>query len=180
MTKSIFLSKPHHKLTFTLALGLMLTACAPEPEVKDVQATEAEIEYLFDRWNNALQTGDAAAVAAYYANDAVLLPTLSNQVRTDHEGIRDYFGYFLALQPNGRIDESNITINGNIAIDAGIYTFTLTKNGQEQEVQARYNFVYERQNDGEWLIINHHSSAMPEDMVDEQELMKNILIKEQG
>ena len=71
-------------------------------------------------------------------------------------------------------------INGNIAIDAGIYTFTLTKNGQEQEVQARYNFVYERQNDGEWLIINHHSSAMPEDMVDEPELMKNILIKEQG
>jgi len=177
MTKNISSIYYPLRLVAPLTLGLMLIACAPEPEVKDVQASEAEIKYLFDRWNNALQTGDSAAVTAYYSNDAVLLPTVSNQVRTDHEGIQDYFSYFLALQPNGRIDEQNISINGNIAIDAGIYTFTLTKDGQEQKVQARYSFVYERQNDGEWLIVNHHSSAMPEAIVAAPELMEHILIK---
>lgn len=167
------------KLTLPLFLSLILMGCAPEPEVKDVQANDAEIEYQFDRWNNALQTGDAAAVTAYYANDAVLLPTVSNKVRTDHEGIRDYFEYFLGLQPNGKIDEKNIYINGNVAINAGIYTFTVKKDGEEQQVQARYSFVYERQNDGEWLIVNHHSSAMPEVMVVEAELMEDIVEKEE-
>lgn len=178
MAKNVFSFIHKFKLTLPLILSLMLMACTPEPEVKDVQASEPEIEYLFDSWNNALQTGDAATVAAYYANDAVLLPTISNKIRTDHKGIRDYFGHFLALQPNGRIDEKNITINGNIAINAGIYTFTVTKNGQEEEIKARYSFVYERQNDGEWLIINHHSSAMPETIVTELKLMEDILIKE--
>ncbi|MCT8368189.1 nuclear transport factor 2 family protein, partial [Xanthomonas citri] len=35
------------------------------------------------------------------------------------------------------------------------------KAGNKSSVQARYTFVYEKR-DGKWLIINHHSSAMPE------------------
>ncbi|HAO26141.1 MULTISPECIES: SgcJ/EcaC family oxidoreductase [unclassified Methylophaga] len=180
MTKNAFPLTRILKPGFLIFLGLMLMACAPEPEVKDVQASEAEIEYLFDRWNNALQTGDSATVTAYYANDAVLLPTLSNTIRTDHDGIRDYFDYFLVLQPNGRIDKQHISINGNVAINTGIYTFTLTKQEHEKKVQARYSFVYERQNDGEWLIVNHHSSAMPEEIVEKPELMEDILIEEKS
>jgi len=84
------------------------------------------------------------------------------------------------LQPNGRIDKQHISINGNVAINTGIYTFTLTKQEQEKKVQARYSFVYERQNDGEWLIVNHHSSAMPEEIVEKPELMEDILIEEKS
>lgn len=43
---------------------------------------EAEIASLFDRWNAALATGDASSVAKLYAPDAVLEPTVSNEVRT--------------------------------------------------------------------------------------------------
>ena len=52
-------------------------------------------------------------------------------------------------------------VDEDTAIDAGIYTFTLTENGQSRQVQARYTYVYERI-DGEWKIVLHHSSAMPE------------------
>ena len=45
-----------------------------------------ELAAQFDRWNMALQTGDPEKVAALYAPDGVLLPTVSNQVRTDHAG----------------------------------------------------------------------------------------------
>jgi uncharacterized protein (TIGR02246 family) len=38
------------------------------------------IASLFDDWNQALATKDPEKVASLYAHDAVLLPTVSNEV----------------------------------------------------------------------------------------------------
>lgn len=123
-----------------------------------VKADQQQIEILFDRWNQSLQTGDAKKVAKNYAADAVLLPTVSNKVRfTDEERI-DYFEHFLEKKPVGKIDKSTIRIGCNKAIDTGTYTFTFA---DSSSVSARYTFTYVW--DGEqWLISSHHSSAMPE------------------
>lgn len=117
-----------------------------------------EITVLFDRWNDALQTGDPKEVVALYSADAILLPTVSNQVRHNHNEIEDYFVHFLAKEPQGKIDESNVRIFDDIAINSGVYTFTF-KDGVS--VQARFTYVY-RWNGQRWMIIEHHSSAMPE------------------
>ncbi|KIH82895.1 SgcJ/EcaC family oxidoreductase [Pseudomonas batumici] len=135
------------------------TGVAAQPEnVKD-----REIAGLFDRWNTALQTGNAQAVVDLYAPDAVLQPTVSNKVRTTPAEIKDYFEHFLALKPVGQINYRDIhQLGSNVAMDSGVYTFTLTEaNGKTRQVQARYTFVYE-QVEGQWKILNHHSSAMPE------------------
>ncbi len=118
-----------------------------------------EILALFDEWNNALQTGDPKKVASLYdGDDGILLPTVSNKVRHNHEEIEDYFVHFLAKQPVGEINESNIRIFNDIAINSGIYTFTFQDGAT---VQARFTYVYRRIQD-RWLILEHHSSAMPE------------------
>lgn len=127
-----------------------------------VKVTEAEIAALFDNWNAALATLDAHNVSMLYAHDAVLLATLSNEVRPNHEKIEDYFVHFLEKKPQGRIDSRSISIGCNTASDTGLYTFTLhEKNGKIKEVPARYSFVYEYDDD-QWLIEHHHSSLMPE------------------
>jgi uncharacterized protein (TIGR02246 family) len=119
-----------------------------------------EIRAQFTGWNRALATLDANKVADRYAPDAVLLPTVSNQVRTDRAGIVDYFEHFLENHPQGTILKSHVKfLNRNAAIDTGTYRFSL--DGGERTVDARYTFVYERIG-GKWLIVNHHSSAMPE------------------
>ena len=123
--------------------------------------TESAISDLFDKWNRALQTGDPDQVVACYAKDAILLPTVSNKVRHNHEEIRDYFVHFLAKKPNGRIDEGNVRIFGDLAINSGLYTFALTQDGKTADVGARFTFVYQKQAD-DWLIIEHHSSVLPE------------------
>ena len=71
----------------------------------------------------------------------------------------DYFRYFLADKPYGRIDMRVIQVNCNTAVDAGLYTFTFARTGAQ--VKARYTYTYKW--DGkQWLITSHHSSAMPE------------------
>jgi len=117
-----------------------------------------EIESLFDDWNSALQTGDATKVAALYESDAILLPTVSNQVRHNIGEIEDYFVHFLSKGPEGRINEANVRIFDQLAINSGIYTFTFSDGAV---VQARFTFVY-RWNRGRWKIVEHHSSQMPE------------------
>ena len=124
---------------------------------KDI-TMKSEISALFDTWNSALQTRDPKQVVALYETNAILLPTVSNQVRHNHAEIEDYFVSFLEKEPMGKIDESNVRTFGNIAINSGVYTFTF-KGGAT--VQARFTYVY-RWNGQEWKIIEHHSSQMPE------------------
>ena len=120
--------------------------------------SDSYIAALFEEWNTALQTGEPKNVTALYESNAILLPTISNQVRHNHEEIEDYFIHFLAKGPKGVINESNIRTFGNVALNSGIYTFTFSDGNS---VQARFTYVY-RWNGQRWLIVEHHSSALPE------------------
>lgn len=118
-----------------------------------------DIIQLFSNWNDAIQTGDPDKVTAMYAEDAVLLPTVSNQVRHNHAEIRDYFVSFLAKSPSGEINEANPRqLTDDLVSNTGVYTFTF---GDGAQVMARYSYLYKCIG-GEWKIIEHHSSMMPE------------------
>jgi uncharacterized protein (TIGR02246 family) len=120
---------------------------------------DADVLGLFDQWNTALSTLNPDTVTALYADNAVLLPTVSNQVRHNHEEIRDYFVGFLQKSPQGVIDEFNVNILSDVhATNSGIYTFTF---GDGSQVSARFSYLYVASADG-WKILQHHSSAMPE------------------
>jgi uncharacterized protein (TIGR02246 family) len=130
--------------------------------MEEIMNRTAEIPELFQRWNQALQTGDPGEVVKQYAFNAVLLPTVSNKVRRSHEEIKDYFVHFLQKKPRGTINESSIRVYGDTAINSGIYTFEFAPPGAAPfTVQARYTFVYQWLGD-RWLIVEHHSSQMPE------------------
>ena len=120
---------------------------------------EADVLGLFDQWNTALSTLNPDTVTALYADNAVLLPTVSNQVRHNHEEIRDYFVGFLQKSPQGVVDEFNVNILSDThATNSGVYTFTF---GDGSKVSARFSYLYVASKDG-WKILQHHSSAMPE------------------
>ena len=150
--------------TTVLALGTLGTVAATAGPQHDAKPTKKQIAALFDGWNAALRTGDPKKVADRYAPDAVLLPTVSNKIRTDRAEIVDYFEHFLPNKPVGKKIETIVNVlDSNSAIDTGIYEFTLTdpKTGAKRVVEARYTYEYEKRG-GKWLIVNHHSSVMPE------------------
>jgi uncharacterized protein (TIGR02246 family) len=141
--------------------GIILLAAAGYSAAGPQAPSKEEIARLFSQWNDALQTGKADEVVKLYAPDAVLLPTVSNKVRRNPAEMKDYFEHFLEYKPSGKINEQNIRVYGPVAINSGVYTFTLSKEGKRSEVRARYTFVYRREGE-RWLIVEHHSSAMPE------------------
>lgn len=159
--------------TSKVALGLTALALASIPAVAKTPApaeatescaaiSEQEVAALFDRWHDAAKSGSAAAVAANYAPDAVLLATVQNKPATNTAEITAYFETLLKRQPTATIDQRAIKIGCNKAIDVGTWTFTLSgENGDRVQVPARYTFVYENLG-GKWLIAHHHSSMMPE------------------
>ncbi|GAB2863525.1 hypothetical protein GCM10027074_33480 [Streptomyces deserti] len=152
----------------TFAAGVGVAGAEPTAKAEKrsaTMATKAQVLGLFDNWNAALQTGDPQKVADLYASDAVLLPTVSNQVRTNRAEIVDYFEHFLQNKPFGtKIDSRVNVLAEDTVIDTGVYEFALTdpKTGNKSTVKARYTYAYEKQANGKWLIVNHHSSKMPE------------------
>ena len=153
----------------TISGCALLAGCASSGGVQSTtQATqseqckrisEQEIEALFDRWNQSLQTGDPHKVVANYAEHSILLPTVSNKPRLTPAEKEDYFEHFLEDGPSGKIDMRFIEIGCNTAVDAGLYTFTFARTGAV--VNARFSYTY-RWDGSEWLITSHHSSGMPE------------------
>ena len=133
-------------------------SCAP--------VTEAAVQQQFDTFNAAWATKNPATVAALFAPDAVLLPTVSNTPRTTPAAVQDYFVGFLKNSPVGRIDSSTIKLGCNTASRLGTWTVTLTDpaTGATTPVKARYSFIYKYQ-DGKWWIDHLHSSMMPETKV---------------
>lgn len=131
--------------------------------------TQKDIRALFDLWNEALKTRDAKQVTALYAEDGVLLPTLSNKVRHNHAEIEDYFISFCEKSPVASVIESNVRINGDLAVNSGACNFDLdADDGTRVTVRVRFSFTYERKTSWpgsgpDWRIVSHHSSVFPED-----------------
>ncbi len=143
----------HTTLVFTLLSG---QALAHTEECHDTNPQE--IAGLFDRWNDSLKTGESSKVVTNYAENSILLATLSNKPRLTPEAKADYFEHFLAKKPTGKIDSRWIDIGCNTAVDAGLYTFTFADGST---AHARFTYTYKW--DGkQWLITSHHSSLMPE------------------
>lgn len=147
-------------------LGSLLTLAAAGAHAGELKGCSTsgdarQIAGLFEQWNQSLASGSPDAVADNYAPDAILLPTVSNQVRHNREEIKDYFAHFLEKKPKGSVLECNIRRVGDVAINSGVYRFDLDDHGHPQQVVARYTYVYKMVG-GKWMIAEHHSSAMPE------------------
>jgi uncharacterized protein (TIGR02246 family) len=131
-------------LTFTAAFA----QAAPEDEVR--AATQ--------RWIDSMGVGDPDLMVSLYAEDAILHGTSSPVLRVGHALIRDYFSRLTAGVVMNLVEPQHIRVFGDVAVNTGNYETTI---GEAEPVRLRYSFVFHKVGD-EWLIVDHHSSRMPE------------------
>ncbi|WP_029587243.1 SgcJ/EcaC family oxidoreductase [Bradyrhizobium sp. URHD0069] len=113
-------------------------------------------------WAVALGEDDPDKVLPLYSDDAVLWGTLSPTVRSDRAALRDYFVAAFKVLPGLKVafGDQLIRVYGSTAVNTGYYTFSYVKDGETKSLPARYSFTYVKSDDN-WLIVDHHSSAMP-------------------
>jgi uncharacterized protein (TIGR02246 family) len=132
-----------------LALYCFTTAFATPAD--DVRAAGQQ-------WITSISKGDPDLMVSLYANDAILHGTTSPVVREGHTLIREYFAGLTATVTMNFVEPQHIRVYGDVAINSGNYQ---TKIGDAAPVKLRYSFVYHHVG-GKWLIVDHHSSRLPE------------------
>jgi uncharacterized protein (TIGR02246 family) len=136
------------------ALLVVTSLAAPSPR--------EEVGVATMKWAQTLGENDPDKVVALYASDGVLWGTLSPTVRADRAALRDYFVTAFRVLPNLKVTfgQQLIRVYGHTAVNTGYYTFSYLKDGETKTLPARYSFTFVK--DGEnWMIVDHHSSAMP-------------------
>ena len=112
---------------------------------------------LLQKWTSAVKDGDANQVVSLYHDDGILLGTFSNKERVGHELILEYFENLLKSPVEVEIVSEHPIVFESVAVNSGLYNFVTN----DKTINARFSFVYKKNNDG-WKIISHHSSVMPE------------------
>jgi uncharacterized protein (TIGR02246 family) len=120
-----------------------------------------EVAAAGENWAAIFVDDNPEAIPPLYDDGAVMWGTLSSRL-AGKQALRGYFEMAFKALPGHKVafGDQLIRIYGDIAIDTGYYTFSYVKDGDAKSLPARYSFVY-RNRDGNWLIVDHHSSAMP-------------------
>jgi uncharacterized protein (TIGR02246 family) len=149
------------RLTMVVVLSLVLLATGHAVQAQ----TKEEVAAAAARWSQVFVEDDPDSILALYAPDAVLWGTLSPTIRQGPTALREYFASAFKALPGHRVrfGEQLIRVYGSTAINSGYYTFSYVKDGETRTIPARYTFVYAKGDKG-WLIVDHHSSAMPAPM----------------
>lgn len=148
------------RIALALIFTILLSACQT---LQPSEATRGEIVIATQAWIDAMSSHDAQRVVALYDAEAVLWGTRSPTIRDTPATVGDYFNILRTVPTSYKavLGEQRIRVYGDIAINSGTYTFSEVRDGKEIVRPARFSFVYRNRN-GRWLIVDHHSSAVPE------------------
>ena len=114
-------------------------------------------EFL-EKWVDTIKSGDPKQVTdLYHPDNGILLGTFSNKERIGHELILEYFENLLKSPVEVEIISEHFSTSELFAVNSGHYNFVVSG----KTIKARFSFVYHKDN-GEWKIVSHHSSVMPE------------------
>ena len=164
------------KRTLKMSHGMAMAASDMNVSVvegKDKEVVEGVSEAC-KAWANAVQRLSVDDVVELYdEQDGTLLGTVdtaNDGVRSSPETIRTYFNGFLDKDGiNAQFPEFNaedvIVLSPTVAVYNGYYAFELKKGGTTNVANAKFTFLYRKNDKGQWKIIVHNSGFTPEGLV---------------
>ena len=157
----------NHPILYLLVLMLAVpflvsctTAPPPDTTAEDSQAIRAATKQFVD----AINRGDAAAVAAHYTEEAKRLPP-NRQMIVGRESIQAHYqGIFDAGVSDLQLTVIDLHVNGDMAHVVGKYTVTIQPDeGEAISDNGKYVDIWKREN-GSWkldVVIFNSSIPLP-------------------
>ena len=158
--------------TPVLVLLALAAACRPTPKAETESmggasaaaapaglsaADEAAIRAADKAWAKAASAGDAAALTAFYARDAVLMPPGSPALHGTDEIGKFFTGVTSAVSGPFELTTTAVEGRGDLAFSSGTYkaTFTPKKAGAKAmpTEEGKYVGVMKKQADGSWKLV---------------------------
>jgi ketosteroid isomerase-like protein len=133
-------------------LWVLCAACGCSEVVQNESDIRAIIEAASREFSAATVRGDTSAIGSLYTDSAYLLPP--GRTLRGRDAIKRYF----APKPGRavlahQIKSDTLTIEGDIAIDVGIWSVTTQNAGDSaQSVSGRYLVIWRRGHNGQWRM----------------------------
>jgi uncharacterized protein (TIGR02246 family) len=133
----------------TFALALLAALAGPAAGEAD---TTAAAQSINARWEAAFRAGDAAALAALYAPDAVIVsPGL--EIVNRAEEIRTFWAAKIGAGTRDfRVQSINLRADGERVYQTAAWSAALLVEGRLNRFDGEMTSVLERQPDGSWRI----------------------------
>ncbi|HSG00938.1 MAG TPA: SgcJ/EcaC family oxidoreductase [Vicinamibacterales bacterium] len=147
------MAEPFRALT-ALTLALTLVACAPAAPPDTTAEDLAAISALRDAFRTGFNAGDAAALAALFTDDAVLMNP-GQATAAGPAAIEALYGQLFAeMTAQTEIRPEATEVSGSLAYDSGTYTGTMTPKagGDAMTEEGRYVVILKKGADGSWKI----------------------------
>ncbi len=139
--------------SFVALVCVLLVGCRP-PEQFDAVAVKGKIEAVNKAYAEVALTGDAAAAASYFDENAVILPSNMPMVKGRAEIEKTMAGW---MESGWKMKEfTNTTTSvegaGDFAIQLGRYFQTFVMDGKVMADTGKFVTVWRKQVDGSWKI----------------------------
>lgn len=120
-----------------------------------MQALQAAIADLNQRWDDAFNRGDAAALAALYDDQAAVLPAGGNAAlgKTQIEAL--FAGAIDQGLHNHHIESHAVIGDSQVATQRGRWSAQANGEGGLQTFSGHLTMAYRRQPDGSWRTVTH-------------------------
>jgi len=165
------LHQPEHTVPnrlFVASLLVLVVGSSPPARAQvgtghKAGSVQRAIEEVWARVIDADKKGDAVALAANYAEDAMLIdpsaPTITGRANIE-KFYKDLLASVKLLDVNRT--QTSLEVSGNLAVENGTYTHRFQQAGKAPlESTDRYTVVFKNVS-GRWLVSRDVATPMPE------------------
>ncbi|HSS79492.1 MAG TPA: SgcJ/EcaC family oxidoreductase [Thermoanaerobaculia bacterium] len=106
------------------------------------------------QWSEGWAKGDAAMVAAIFADDGVQLAGSGKLIKGRQQIMERQKAAMQGSDPGVKVTVTtvNVWLDGDVAYETGKYKYEYTEKGKPGKDEGRYVTIWKRQKDGSWKL----------------------------